>query len=186
MSATDPSRIPAIVLCPNCALPLNPRGYYTVNYCTPAYHALAVGGCCGPSMHLPPQPEAVHSSSTPEAVDNVPHPPPSHDDQAQSPPPPPTSSRHSLEPTKRQGKERHNSSDSFSSVFTQFSYNTEFDMALRAVEAEYFPSNPPPSLSSPATETSSTPSTLDVSSSTDSGKRWVVFRGRIPGIYESS
>ena len=99
------------------------------------------------------------------------------------------------------------SSDSYDSAFTQYSIDDAFAAELTAVEVAYFSqqshqaSSPPPPptsspptgsplalsttlTSSPSTESLSTPSTSDEPPS--AMRRWVVFRGRVPGIYTSS
>jgi hypothetical protein len=96
-------------------------------------------------------------------------------------------------PVSGKGKQRRSSTPStdYSAEFDCFSINTEFLNALHQMEAQYFPqkvtrTTPPPSTSSPSTESSLIPSTLGEPIPLSVGKRWVVFRGRVPGVYLSS
>ena len=106
------------------------------------------------------------------------------------------------------GEDRRSSTSSSSTVysaFSEYSFSNEFVAGLQAVEDIYFPpqrsqsnSSPPPlpPLSSPPTEVSTLPSSSPPPESPSTQpvldgppptlRRWVVFHGRVPGIYTSS
>lgn len=100
---------------------------------------------------------------------------------------------------------RRSSASSASTVYPEFEFEmtTEFVDEFQVLEEMYLseepsqPSSPvPPPMSSPPTETSTLPSSSpppqthlalpEVDGSLPSPRRWVVFRGRVPGIYASS
>ena len=193
MSTSNP---PKNVLCPRCFCNLDISQCISVNLVVPALLS-------APSVPivLPVGGSAVHSSLPPATQQN------------NAPPPPPEPSTNT-EPSEHKedhtyGKHRRSdsSSSSFDSVFSDLPTDAEFAAKLQAVEDKYFsqkPSRmrdlPPPPPSSPPTEFSMTPSVIPSSSpSTESSltltgsdslpsatRRWVVFHGRVPGVYTTS
>lgn len=161
---------------------------------------------------LPSEPQQDNAPAPPPQQDNAPA-PPSQQDEA--PAPPPERTNRSEAPERRGTQTAHDetrrssasSSSSLHSAFSEWSINTGFGVELQAAEAAHFSqrpfqasSPPPPPTSSPSTESSVTLSATPTSSpSTESSltqstsdvppstvKRWVVFRGRLPGVYTSS
>ena len=94
-----------------------------------------------------------------------------------SSPPPPSSSppmpTSSAPPyTDEHSSIRRASTDSDSSIFSHFSLTSESEAGLRAWEQEM--------LATPS------PSPASSSNPTKSARRWVVFKGRVPGVYNSA
>ena len=198
MSSDTP---PQIALCPRCFCPLDIRRSYSVDFCLPARPPLP--------PNVPPNQNPINQHSATETAASSTPSAPSQNGTPAPPYEPPTLSQlqeHEADQVAHD-ESRRSSSSSFDSAFTQFSINTEFAAELTAVETTYFsqrPSQqscpPPPSMSSPSTESSLTLSaTLTSSPSVGSlptppapneplptMRRWVVFRGRVPGIYGSS
>ena len=192
----SPDSSPQVAFCPRCLCPLNIREGYAVNFCLPAQ---------------PPFPPSQHPAA--HVTTQLPPPPVHHHHDIPAPPYEPPSSSQPSEPRQDSaapGESRRSSassSTSFDSVFTQFSFNAEFVAELQAVEDMHFSqqpfqasSPPPPATSSPPTESSQTLASSPTSSPTTESslvlteldepastmRRWVVFRGRTPGIYTSS
>ena len=197
-------QVPAPPLCPRCHLPINPNQRFNVEFCMPA-HLL-------PPLSMTPADGTANQYCNSEGTSTSPLPPVQSENGHPSPPLEsgnidalPTSSLTRLSsPTPSvDDKERRLSgaSTDYSAEFDRFSINTEFEAALRQTEAQYFPQETtqaptPPPTSSPSTESSLDPSVSDeppslVPSASDEpssspvGRRWVVFRGRVPGVYMS-
>lgn len=200
MCTMNPNGPPAILLCPRCFCPLDMRHSYPINFPPPV------------PLPLPTPPPAIQLNQNPfnqpPADDNRPpsSPPPSYQ-QNNTPTPPPEPSTCTQPPGCEEGRDESrrssaSSSSSFGSAFSDFSINTEFAAGLQAVEDNYFSqphsqgSSPPLPASSPSTESSVTlsaspPSTESSLVPSTPGelpsnmRRWVVFRGRAPGVYAS-
>lgn len=197
---------PFVALCPNCHFRINPRICYNtpVNFCMPAVppHPQMIrannqhhhGEGRPASSPAPARPEKNHPSPSLE--------PPSRGRPLSSRRSADTSSRPRSSPTKvatpqpsAKGKDRKRRSSSVSTdylaEFDSISINTELNTALRRTEAQYFPQEATQTLtsrstSSPSTESSLLPSTSGEPTPLPVGRRWVVFRGRVPGVYSSS
>lgn len=196
MSPKDSTDIPTLALRPHCHFPINPRERYNVDFCMPA--------------HLPPPPSTTPANRAanrhragegePPSSPSLPQP---ENSRPSSPLEPPSNSHpreqsHAVAsrvaspaPSVR-NKERPPSTAStdYSAEFDRLSINTEFETALRQTEAQYFPQEvtqtpASPPTSSPSTESSLIPSTSGEPVSLPVGRRWVVFRGRVPGVYRS-
>lgn len=184
----SPSNPPKIALCPRCFCLLNVRQCYRVDFCLPVRPPLPL---VVPINHVLADPHPVSNHTTHSS-------PLSASQQSDPPALPPQYSRnpelagHEEDHTTHDGSRRTSasSSSSLDSAFTEFSINTEFAVELQAAETYHFSQQPfqatlpPPQPSSPSTDLPLTPSTLDEPPST--ARRWVVFRGRIPGVYTSS
>lgn len=196
----NPPSTPEIALCPRCLCPLNIRQCYMVNFCLPIRppYPPTVAPNLGPSNDgaTYPLPSSAHQQNT------APAPPPEPTNRSQ---PPEHEENHTAHGESRRASA--SSSSSLDSAFTQFSINSEFVAELQAAEEAHFSqqpfrasSLPRPPTSSPSTESSltlsaaptsspSTESSLTLSTSDEPpsiARRWVVFRGRTPGIYASS
>ena len=189
----NPNSTPQIALCPRCFCPLTVGQSYPVNLCLPAQlPPLTVH-----LNHPPPSGTAVH----PAHQNNTPAPPPEPSTDMQ---PPEHVEDHN---TRNERRNSTSSSSSFDSVFGSLPDDAEFIASLQAVEDSYSSqqsfqghSAPPPPTSSPPAEFSltlsaipssspSTESSLTLSGSDElpsAARRWVVFRGRSPGVYTSS
>lgn len=198
------SNPPQVALCPRCFCPIDLSQSYAVDFCvalqppfppsTPTSRAPGQHLVAGSTMHSIP-------SSVPQQHDvpAPPYEPPTHSQ--------PSGHTQDHEDPGENRRSSASSSSSFDSAFSDFSINTEFAAELQAAEEMHLsqqpfqPSSPPqppasspsaessltlPTLSSspPSTESSLAPTELDEPPSTM--RRWVVFRGRIPGIYTSS
>ena len=198
----DPASTPEIAFCPRCLCPLNIRQCYKVNFCLPIRPPFppTVPSNQGPANNgaTRPSPPSTHHQNDTSA------PPPESTGHPQSPD---HKGNHIID-----GESRHSSTSSSSSLdsaFTQFSINSDFVAELQAAEDAHFAQKPfrasslprPPisspstessltlsatPASSPSTESSLTLSTLTMPPSTARPRRWVVFRGRTPGVYLSS
>ena len=195
MSSKNAVNTPTVALCPNCHFPLNPRESFNVSFCMP--------------VHFPPPPSTTPANRVTsqrrtgqgESASSLPPPQPENDGPSLSREPPSSSSRREPSPpptrvanpiTSVRSKERRSStaSTNYSYEFDRLSINTEFKTVLRQTEAQYFPQDAvqtptSPAASSPSTEYSSIPSTPGEPVSPPVGRRWVVFRGRTPGVYVS-
>ena len=210
----DPNSAPEVVFCPRCLCPLNPRQTYPVNFYLPAQPPpLPTDPNQGPiNQHLNQGPTDQHPTDgtvhpMPPPVyrwGNTPTPPPEPPAHTQFPEREGGHSIHSE--SHRTSASSLSSRETTYSAFSDYSINTAFAAELRAVEENYFPwqpsresSSPLPPMSSPSTEFSLVLSTIPTSSpSTESSmtlltqdellpimRRWVVFRGRVPGVYLS-
>ena len=201
---------PEIALCPRCFCPLNVGQIYPVNLCLPARVPAPTN-----HPGQPPASRAATDPSPPPATGAATHPlaPPVYQ-QNDGPVPTPEPSTNTQPLGHKEDRaacaERRvsgSSSSSFDSVFSDLPNNAEFAASLQAVEEKYFSqessqerSSPPPPISSsppgfsltlsaipsssPSTESSLTLSGSDEPLST--ARRWVVFYGRVPGVYTSS
>lgn len=191
---------PNLAFCPRCFCPLDIGRPYLVNVCPPVAPPYSPTVHPAPANQLPTGGSDVGSSpsSVPQRTD------------ASLPLSQPSTHCNSAEHEQTQGENRRSSaasSSSLDSAFSDFSINTEFEAALKATEEYHFSQQPfqasspqPPPTSSPSTESSLTPLAVPTSSpSTESSltlsapdeppsamRRWVVFRGRVPGVYASS
>ena len=202
MVAKTTDQVPAFALCPRCCFPLNPFQWYNVDFCAPArvpppapttpanHEAIQHRSSEGAPAPPPPAVESTNARPSPSFDPPSGDPPPSpeqpHDVASLSPSSPtrvasPTPDVHK--------KERRSSAASTEYSFSdRLSYDAEYEAVLRQTEALYFsqketqtPTSPP--TSSPSTESSLVPS---ISGELPTGRRWVVFRGRVPGVYSSS
>ena len=196
--------LPQVALCPHCLCPLDISRGYAVDFCLPLQPTFP------PTVHTSQVPDQHPVTGT--GTLSLPPPAPQESD---TPAPPYERSSYLQLPRCDQddtnpGESRRSSassSTSFDSAFSEFSINTEFAAELQAAEDRYISqqppqasSPPPPPASSPSTESSVTLPTLSTPSlSTESSltpteldelpstaRRWVVFRGRVPGVYTSS
>jgi hypothetical protein len=152
-------QIPTVVLCPRCHFSLNPRQCYNVNI-----------DFCMPAQPPPPAPTVPDDHAALPSLIRDGNPTPSVS-----------------------GKERRSSTAStdYFAEFDRLSINTEFIEASLQDEDSYLfqlatkvPASPP--TSSPSTESSIIPSTLGEPEPLPTGRRWVVFQGRTPGVYMTS
>lgn len=193
---------PLIAFCPRCLCPLNIRRSYPVEFCVQAQPPFQPGI---PTTQFPNQQPA-----TDNATHSAPPPTPQEFDTPAPPYQPssyPQSSGHDRAAPAESRRSSASSSSSLDSAFTDYSINTQFATELQAAQDMHFsqqpfqPSSPPPpAMSSPSTESSLTLSSLPGSSPPmntlpipvepdqflSTVRRWVVFRGRVPGIYASS
>ena len=190
MVAKDSDKTPPLALCPRCHLAINPRECYTVKFFMPAHFPPPPpsktsadrttdwdhDGEGKPAPSSPPtQPESDDPPSSPLS-------PGQFHDVASSPPSSPT--RVSSPTISTDGKGRRLSAASTDYGFDDFVLNSQLDADLRRADGPYEPPSPP--TSSPSTESSLVPSMLGELASPLVGRRWVVFRGRVPGVYTSS
>lgn len=195
---------PQIALCPRCLCPLDIRQSYAVDFCLPLQPQFQ------PTVRTSQVPNQHPATDT--GTHSLPQPAPQ---EFGTPAPPYERSSHLQPPGHDQGDANPgesrcssaSSSTSFDSAFSDFSINTEFAAELQAAEDRYFTQQPPQSsspppapVSSPSTESSLTLPTFPTPSlSTESSltptesdeplstvRRWVVFRGCVPGVYTSS
>ena len=194
---------PAFTLCPRCYFPLDPQKYYKVDFSAPArlppppstmpadHTAIGYRGGEGAPIPPPTSTESVSctrrywtfSLTTCLLLQEQPR------DVASLPGSSPTRVGSPASPV--HGKERCSSAASTEYSFSdRFSFNSEYEAVLEQTEALYFPrkehmpASPP--TSSPSTESSLIPSTSGEPAPLPAGRRWVAFRGRIPGVYTSS
>jgi len=201
MSANTSGGTPAVALCPRCHFPINPRQWYNVNvdFCMPAPIPPPPLLSTTPAGHVTNQHRdgELASSSQPEndCPSSALEPPSSSrsPEQAHDTAPPSSSSTKVASPGPSANHERRSSAAStdYFAEFDRLSINTEFENVLRQTEAQYFPQEAAPTPSSPPTSSPSTESSLIPSTSGElvsppNGRRWVVFRGRVPGVYRSS
>lgn len=193
--------VPAVALCPHCRLPINPRRCYNipVDFCAPAtlspmgrvnYFANPHPGGGGnpPSSPLPAQRESGRPSPPMGLPSRPPSPEQPHDADSLSPSSP---TRVASPAPSVRGKGKHRSSSTpsidYFEQFDRLALNSELGVALQGTEALYSPQEETQTsalTSSPSTESSLIPSMSGEPLSI--GRRWVVFRGRVPGVYTSS
>lgn len=200
----NPNAPAEIVLCPRCYCPLKMGCTYPVNLCIPALSLPSANHhgqppSSGTGAHPPPPPEYQQDNLTAQPSE-----PPTNVQP---------SGREEDPATHGQRRSSTSSSSSFGSMFSELPNDAEFAASLQAVEDKYLseqptqgrtssplPASSPPPMSSPSTDFTLTLSSMRASSpSTESSvtfadsdepptatRRWVVFRGRVPGVYTSS
>ena len=191
----DSNTCPIIFLCPHCLAPFDIRGCYRIDPFPPAQPIPPPGirTDLGPVNHLPASNAAARDSPPPEYQRTNTLTPPSQVctcDEA---------------PTREQGRDesRRSSASSSSSLeyaFSDYSVDTEFGVAFQAVEDGYMSQQPLRGNSPPSTEPTLTLSTAPSSPHSPESslvppasgepssiaRCWVVFCGRVPGVYTSS
>ena len=202
----DPDRIPPVALCPCCHLPINPRQCYEIPviFCMPAGippppPATRANLTTNQRCNGEGNPSSFPSPAQPE--NNRPSPPlePPGSGRPLSPERPhcsgsisrssPARVASSAASTHGKGKGRRSSTGSvdYLEEFDRLSIIPELVTALRENEGHYFPqdeTHTSASTSPPSTESSLVPSTSG--GPLPGGRRWVVFQGRVPGVYVSS
>lgn len=202
----DSNTRPVIFLCPHCLAPFDIQGCYRIDPFPPAQPIPPPGirTDLGPVNHLPASNAAARDSPPPEYQWTNTLTPPSQVCTCNE------------APTRKQGRDEScrssaSSSSSLEYTFSDYSVDTEFGVAFQAVEDGYMSQQPlrgnslPPPQPSQENSLPSTEPTLTLSTAPSSphspesllvppasgepssiARCWVVFRGRVPGVYTSS
>ena len=186
MFTKDSSRSPSVVLCPRCHFALNPRECYNVNV-----------DFCMPALPPPPPPTApinpTHVKCSHPSCRG--HPPPAqHSAQSEDSSPSSSAEQSPVSTPSVHHKRRRSSTAStdYLAEFDRLAVSSESEASPRQTKATSHLSQEvtrgaTPSLAlSPSTESSLIPSTPGEQEPLPLGRRWVVFRGRIPGVYTNS